>query len=301
MFALLGDVEFDLITYFDGLETQFAADYAEQALIGRKPRLQFTGDKLDQVQIALVFHNQYCEPELEMIRLLDVLQSHAVLPLVFGNGDYKGRFVLTDLKTTGKQTDTYGTLLAVEANMTLKEFTGEAVLPLPPAVEGGTGSGTPPVQASSFTATAGNSPATRMTNSILNGRSVMRGVSSITSTIRVIRSLSLRDPLAALTRIMSLRKNVTDILPMLGTVKDQLLKNQSIASVASDIQKATNGMSITQSGMASVASGLSGANAGNLTSTVNALSKAADSIDGTGKNVLTSLSRMTARVVARML
>ena len=29
MFALLGDVQFDLITYFDGFESQFGADYAE--------------------------------------------------------------------------------------------------------------------------------------------------------------------------------------------------------------------------------------------------------------------------------
>lgn len=48
MFALLGDVQFDLITYFDGFESQFGADFAEHALIEGKPRLQFIGDKLDE-------------------------------------------------------------------------------------------------------------------------------------------------------------------------------------------------------------------------------------------------------------
>jgi hypothetical protein len=69
MYAVLGEIEFDLITYFDGLETQFGSDYAEHALIGRKPRLQFVGEKLDEVRIDLVFHVSYCDPEAELVRL----------------------------------------------------------------------------------------------------------------------------------------------------------------------------------------------------------------------------------------
>ena len=125
MFAILGEVEFDLITYFDGLETRFGAEYAEHALITRKPRLQFVGDKLDEVKIDLVFHASYCDPEAELVRLRNALASHEALSLVLGNGDYKGRFVITDLTATGRHTDTAGTLLAVEASVDLREFTGD--------------------------------------------------------------------------------------------------------------------------------------------------------------------------------
>ena len=52
MFAILGKVEFDLITYFDGLETRFGAEYAEHALIALKPRLQFVGDALQAGLVA---------------------------------------------------------------------------------------------------------------------------------------------------------------------------------------------------------------------------------------------------------
>lgn len=41
MFAVLGDIEFDLITYWDGFEATFGVDYAEHARIGGKPGLQF--------------------------------------------------------------------------------------------------------------------------------------------------------------------------------------------------------------------------------------------------------------------
>ncbi|NPI41848.1 hypothetical protein HC451_25040, partial [Escherichia coli] len=56
MFAVLGDIEFELITYWDGFEATFGVDYAEHARIGGKPGLQFVGDRLDEIQITLVFH-----------------------------------------------------------------------------------------------------------------------------------------------------------------------------------------------------------------------------------------------------
>ncbi len=53
MFAVLGDIEFELITYWDGFEATFGVDYAEHARIEGKPGLQFVGDKLDEIQISL--------------------------------------------------------------------------------------------------------------------------------------------------------------------------------------------------------------------------------------------------------
>ncbi len=37
MFAVLGDIEFELITYWDGFEATSGVDYAEHARIGGKP------------------------------------------------------------------------------------------------------------------------------------------------------------------------------------------------------------------------------------------------------------------------
>ena len=59
MFAVLGDIEFELITYWDGFEATFGVDYAEHARIEGKPGLQFIGDRLDEIQISLVFHQHW--------------------------------------------------------------------------------------------------------------------------------------------------------------------------------------------------------------------------------------------------
>ena len=85
MFAVLGDIEFELITYWDGFEVTFGVDYAEHPRIEGKPGLQFVGDKLDEIQISLVFHQHYCVPDVELARLRTAMKAHQALALVFGN------------------------------------------------------------------------------------------------------------------------------------------------------------------------------------------------------------------------
>ena len=126
MYAVLGNIEFDLITYFDGLEQRSGSDFAEHGRIGGKPVLQFVGDKLDEIRIDLVLHAAYCQPDEELKKLQAARQQHQALALVLGNGDYKGRFVITELQSTGRQTDRSGDLLAVEAQLSLREFGGDA-------------------------------------------------------------------------------------------------------------------------------------------------------------------------------
>jgi phage protein U len=126
--ALLGEIALDLITYFEGMEFKFGADYAEHALIEGKPRLQWTGDKLDEATWSLVFHAGFCDPERELLKLKSAVAKHEALPLVFSNGDYKGWFVPTEVTVTAQQTMTDGTSIWIEAKLTLREYVEPKVL-----------------------------------------------------------------------------------------------------------------------------------------------------------------------------
>ncbi|EHY6416292.1 phage tail protein [Escherichia coli] len=137
MFAVLGDIEFEVVTYWDGFDASFGMDYAEHARIEGKPGLQFIGEKLDEVSISLVFHDHYCQPDVELARLRDAMVAHQALALVFGNGDYRGWFVVTDIRATSQQTDGLGNVQALSAELSLKEYIGDPKNPLtPPAVSG---------------------------------------------------------------------------------------------------------------------------------------------------------------------
>jgi phage protein U len=120
-YAILGNIQFDLITYFSGLDGKFGAEFAEHARLAKKPKLQFTGDKLDEWSLTLSFHVRFCNPEAELAKLIAAMRTHKALPFVLGNGDYKGSFVIAEIGSQAKQTDPKGYLTSVEATLTLRE------------------------------------------------------------------------------------------------------------------------------------------------------------------------------------
>lgn len=58
MFAQLGDIQFDLITYFDGINDTITYNYAEHERINNKTLLQFL--ELDSKRIRAI-----CEPSIK--------------------------------------------------------------------------------------------------------------------------------------------------------------------------------------------------------------------------------------------
>nr|VFK16294.1 MAG: Phage protein U [Candidatus Kentron sp. LFY] len=125
-FAVLGDIQFELIAYFDGLSGRFGASFAEHARIEGKPRLQWTGDTLDEWTIEAAFHHIYCDPEAEMARLRAAMARHDAMAFVLATGEYKGDFVITEISLTSKRTDRFGALTVANASLSLKEH-----VPLP--------------------------------------------------------------------------------------------------------------------------------------------------------------------------
>lgn len=120
--ALLGDIPFSLITYFEGMDAKFGAEYAEHALIEGKPALQWTGDKLDEISWEVVFHAGYCDPETEMLKLRQAVRDHKALPLVFANGDYKGYFVPVEASVTSRMLTAGGSAIWIDIKLTLREY-----------------------------------------------------------------------------------------------------------------------------------------------------------------------------------
>jgi len=126
MFAQLGNIQFDLITYFEGIEESQKYSYAEHQTIESKPKLQYIGDELDEITIKLNFHLSFCTPETELKNLKSAAKLHNEMPFILGNGKYIGRFVIEEITSTTEQTDKSGNLISIGAEIKLKEwFTGQ--------------------------------------------------------------------------------------------------------------------------------------------------------------------------------
>lgn len=66
MYAVLGEIEFDVVAYWDEFESTMGVDYTSHARIEGKPGVQFIGDKLDKITLKFNFHSQYCQPTTEL-------------------------------------------------------------------------------------------------------------------------------------------------------------------------------------------------------------------------------------------
>src|SRR5574337_846 len=302
MFALLGDLQFDLITYFDGFESQFGTDFAEHPLIEGKPRLQFIGDKLDEIRIQLAFHLHYCDPEAELAKLKDALAAHQAMALVLGNGDYKGWFVLTDVQATSKHTDKAGTLIALEAGITLREFVGDKKNPLqPPAVQ----PKLPPAAAKALPAsrTAGVATLASGASTVRdNIRQAVTYANQAQSALRVAVDAArlaqkLRDnPLAALGRVPSLLTGMKQVAGPLENLSPTLV------SLTSQLPEAAGILSASDNALGAVRNAqgaLSAVNAGTVTGRIDYLAGQLSAATGALESAAPNISKLAGKVVTR--
>ena len=135
MFAQLGDIEFELITYFNGMNESQSYNYAQHERINQKPVLQFLGLNLQEQDIKLNFHASFCTPEDEIKKLKDVANLGTPLKFIKGNGDYVGVFVITEIAFVTEQATNEGDLISVQVDLKLREYTG--VIPEDSQTEGG--------------------------------------------------------------------------------------------------------------------------------------------------------------------
>lgn len=125
MFAQLGDIQFDLITYFDGINSTVTYNYAEHERINNKTLLQFMGENLQEFTIKLNLHSNFCVPEEEILKIRTEAKLGKPLKFIKGNGEYVGAFVISQIQKTTEQTSPEGDLIAIQVELQLKEYAGK--------------------------------------------------------------------------------------------------------------------------------------------------------------------------------
>ena len=124
MFAQLGDIKFELITYFNGLNESVSYNYAQHERIENKPILQFLGKNFLEEDIRLNFHRSFCVPEDEIKLLTEAADAAKPLKFIKGNGEYLGAFVITKIQKTTEQTTPEGDIISIQIDLKLREYTG---------------------------------------------------------------------------------------------------------------------------------------------------------------------------------
>lgn len=293
MFAVLGDIEFELITYWDGFEATFGTDYAEHPRIEGKPGLQFIGDQLDEIQISLVFHQHYCVPDAELARLKKAQKAHQALALVFGNGDYRGWFVITSVTATSEQTDSTGSVLALNASVTLREYIGDPKNPLkPPAIKS-------PVPVAGAVSSAIPSPsgvAQLVRDGVNYAKKAQSMLQTTMSAVRIAQKMK-DNPAVALTRVPGLLSGLGSMSGALGqsvpALRELTASMPDVASLARATGEAVSYVQQAQSTLRDV-------DGNNIAAALDAVSGQLDSAGSTFNRMSPGLSTLAAKIMTRV-
>lgn len=304
MYALYGETEFDVVGFFDKLGFKHSVDYAEHKLIDGKPRLQWIADNLDEINVTLVFHTMFCDPTAELNKLKQAMTAHEPAALVFGNGEYNGRFVITEISPEIIHTDPTGNPISSQCQVSFKEFVGDKTAKKGEAVVGADGN-LPAGARINFTTpqlalpTGVLNSATSLQQAISQTASVIRqgaGYLAIANqaiqTARAIRN----NPMAALGQVSSLMRHVGAAIPALSQASTGMGMLQGVIGNGSAISGAVN----SAMGLVNLAqSGLSMANAGTAVTQISNAANQISSALGSLNSVSGGVTRMAATAITR--
>jgi phage protein U len=126
LFAVLGEIQFEVVGSPEGYESAGAYDFPEHRVVESKPRLQWVGDGLERLKFDLMWHSSFTNPAAQLALLRATAAQHRALPLVFGNGGFRGFFVIESIAMKSQQFSAGGTPIAIRVALALKEWAIDA-------------------------------------------------------------------------------------------------------------------------------------------------------------------------------
>lgn len=128
MIGYFGPIHFESSTKkvktFKDLSRKNATRWGEHSSLQRKPVMEFVGKGIDEISFTLFWRiedNVY--PEKEIKPLKDAMQEGKVLAFFLGSRPVgSGKYVVTQIDDSAKRIDNKGNLLAVEYQVTAKEY-----------------------------------------------------------------------------------------------------------------------------------------------------------------------------------
>ena len=127
MFAVLGDIQFEVVGSPEAYESAGTYDFAEQKVIESKPQLQWVGDDLERLKFEIMWHASFTNPAAQLAELRATAEEHLALPLVFGNGGFRGFFVVESINVKSQQLSASGAPIAIRVALALKEWSADSI------------------------------------------------------------------------------------------------------------------------------------------------------------------------------
>jgi len=121
MYLSIGDITLDGVLGFNTFQESGESYYPEHALLGSTPILQFTGRKLSELTGAIKLHSQIHDIKQILAKFKEYQETGTICPIIQGNGDVLGNFVILSRRVTHEQQDALGNIVACTLDISIKE------------------------------------------------------------------------------------------------------------------------------------------------------------------------------------
>jgi phage protein U len=122
MFASFGEITFEILSGPGSIDEELRWEYAEHRVVEDLPKLQWIADGLETLTMEMFFHRAFSNPAAQLEALILAASDHQARALVFANGDLRGYFVITSLKTSFRQLSDLGDPVAIAVHVSLKKW-----------------------------------------------------------------------------------------------------------------------------------------------------------------------------------
>lgn len=122
MFGTFGEITFEVLGSPISFESTYRWTYAEHDVVEARPRLQWLSESLRTIEFDLRFHASFTNPAAQLENLLAAARDHSARPLVLGNGEHQGYFVIVGLRTASTQMTAFGDVVSMKVHLELKEW-----------------------------------------------------------------------------------------------------------------------------------------------------------------------------------
>ena len=197
------------IRTFDAFKRKTGAKFEEHAIIGLKPKLEFTAPGLDDISFQVVFSAYLgLNPAKEIDSLREIVQKGEYHPLIIG-GKTLGKFVIESVAEAWNHVDNKGNLLDAAVDISLKEY-----------IESASKSGAVSTVSAAATAAKASALASKITS---QAKGIGLSPAAISGLAKTAIS-AVKDPVSALagaSGILGNIKGLQNVSTYLGAVKNK--------------------------------------------------------------------------------
>lgn len=126
MIGSFGEIVFSTffgeIQTFDNLKRKISASYAEHSIINSKPKLEFTGNNLDEITMDIKLSSVFgLDPQKSVAKFLEYIENGTINPLIIGTKVF-GDFVIPNSEEAFKFITLFGYVREINIAVTFKEY-----------------------------------------------------------------------------------------------------------------------------------------------------------------------------------